>query len=151
MAKKISLKLGYQSPFTVFSVFSTQKDYRMAWLINQHLGFDLKRISDYSHFISETNSAKLPMYAYHYERYRMHVFLLGNKSEEGSVFPEHPVADYLLLLWNLSDFFDLAQFQRDLKKIQQIQTIATLSEKALKKQEAFFYDLEYFLTEQSVI
>jgi hypothetical protein len=151
MAKKIALKLGYESPFTVYSVFSTQKDYRLAWLLNQALGLELKRIEDFTHYFSESSSGQFPVYNYYLHEYRMHVFLSGNKSVGGSIVDEPPVPDYLLLFWNLSDIFDLKQFQKDLRKIPQIQTIAGLNEKVLKKHEGFFYDLEYFLSEQKII
>lgn len=151
MAKKIALKLGYESPFTVFSVFSTQKDYRLAWLLNQGLGFELERIGDFTHHFSETKQASFSLFQYHYQQYRMQVFLLSNKSSEGPILSETPVPDFLLLFWNMSDFFDLKQFQKDLRKISQVQTIIEVSEKTQRKHEAFFYDLEYFLSENKII
>ncbi len=151
MAKKIALKLGYESPFTVFSVFSTQKDYRLAWLLNQGLGFELERIGDFTHHFSETKQAAFSLFQYHYQQYRMQVFLLSNKSSEGPILSETPVPDFLLLFWNMSDFFDLKQFQKDLRKISQVQTIIEVSEKTQRKHEAFFYDLEYFLSKNKII
>ncbi len=151
MAKKIALKLGYESPFTVFSVFSTQKDYRLAWLLNQKLGFELERISDFTLYFSETNPAAFSLFSYNYQQYRMQIFLLSNKSTEGHIMGEVPVPDYLLLFWNMSDFFDLKQFQQDIRKLSQIQTIVGLSDKVQRKHEAFFYDLEYFLSENGII
>ena len=151
MPKKIAFKLGYESPFTVYSVFSTQKDYRLAWLINQHLEIELKRIGDYSHSFSENKAGTFSLFHFHYEAYRMQLFLLGNKCSEGSIISENPVPDFLILFWNLSGFYDLKEFQKGMRKIQQVQTIAALSEKAQHKYEDFFYSLEYFLTEQRVI
>lgn len=151
MAKKIALKLGYKSPFTVFSVFCTQKDYRLAWLLNQALGFELERITDLTLFFSETNPADFSLFSYNYQHYRMQVFLLSNKSTEGPIIGEPPVPDYLLLLWNKSDFFDLNEFQKDIRKLSQIQTIVGLSDKVQRKHEAFFYDFEYFLSESGII
>ncbi|MDX9941288.1 MAG: IPExxxVDY family protein [Bacteroidales bacterium] len=151
MAKKISLKLGYESPFTVFSVFTSEKEYRLAWLINQQLGIELKRIADYSHYFSESQSGYFPIYRHHYKQYRMQMFLLGNKGEEGPIVNSSPVPDFLILFWNRSGLFDLKQFQKDVKKIQQVQTLVELNQKTLAKHEDFFYGLEYFLTEQKVI
>ncbi|MBW6499457.1 MAG: IPExxxVDY family protein [Bacteroidales bacterium] len=151
MAKKIALKLGYESPFTVYSVFSIQKDYRLAWLLNQALGFELERIGDFTHYFSETRPAAFSLFSYHYQQYRMQVFLLSNKSPEGPILSESPVPDFLLLFWNLSEIFDLGQFQKDLRKISQVQTIIEVSEKTQRKHEAFFYDLEYFLSEKKII
>lgn len=151
MTKKIALKLGYESPFTVFSVFTTQKDYRLAWLMNQQLGIEFKRIGDYSHCFSESQKADYPLYHFHYQEYRMQMFLLGNKSTEGPIITETPVPDFLVLFWNVSGFFDLKQFHKDVRKIQQVQTMAPLDKKAQLKYEDFFYDLEYFLTEKRVI
>lgn len=151
MTKKISLKLGYESPFTVFQVFTTQKDYRLAWLLNQQLGIELKRIVDYSHYFSESLTADFPLYHYHYKLYRMQLFLLGNKGPEGPIVNDTPVPDFLILFHNLSGFFDLKKFQKDIRSIQQVQTLVPLSEKAKAKYEDFFYGLEYFLTEQNVV
>ncbi|MEE4177491.1 MAG: IPExxxVDY family protein [Bacteroides sp.] len=151
MPKKIALKLGYESPFTVFSVFTTQKDYRLAWLMNQQLSIELKRIGDYTHSFSESQKAGFPLYHFHYRQYRMPIFLLGNKSTEGAIVTDTPVPDFLVLFCNVSEFFDLKQFQKEMRKIKQVQTLAPLDEKARNKYEDFFYDLEYFLTEQHVI
>ena len=151
MAKKIALKLGYESPFAVYSIFSTQRDYRIAWLLNEQLGLQLERIKDYSHQVADSKTSTFPLFCFDYQQYRMHVFLLGNKSSEGSIIGENPVPDYLLLLLNPSEFFDQKEFLKNLRKVQQIQTVISLNEKVLKKHETFFYDLEYFLTELSII
>ena len=151
MTKKISFNLGYQSPFAVFSLYSNQKDYRLAWLLNKNLGFELERLLDYTHSFSEGKTAKLSLFGFNYKEYRMFLMLIGNKSENGSIIAETPVPDYLLLFWNMSDFFNTHSFQQNIRKIQQIQTISGLSEKQMKKHEAFFYDFELFLNQNSII
>ena len=151
MTKKISFNLGYQSPFAVFSLYSNQKDYRLAWLLNKNLGFELERLLDYTHSFSEGKTAKLSLFGFNYKEYRMFLMLIGNKSENGSIIAETPVPDYLLLFWNMSDFFNTHSFQQNIRKIQQIQTISGLNEKQMKKHEAFFYDFELFLNQNSII
>ncbi len=151
MAKKIALKLDYQSPFTVFSIFSTQKDYRLAWLLNENLGFELERIKDYTHLFSGTKSSWFPLFCFDYKQYRTLVILLGNKSAEGVIFDENPPPDYMLLLLRASEFINQKELLSKLRKIDQIQAVATPNEAVLKKHELFFYDLEHFLSEQAVV
>lgn len=151
MAKKIALKLDYESPFTAYSIFSTQKDYRTAWLINEHLVFELERIIDYPHRFSETKTGNFPLYFFDYKQFRTKVLLLGNKNTEGPIIADNPVPDFLLLLINASEFLNKQELLVKLRKITQFQTVACLNEKTLKKNETFFYDLEFFLTEQSII
>lgn len=151
MAKKIALKLGYEPPFSVFSIFSTQKDYRLAWLLNKNLGLELERINDYTHRFSETKTINFPLFSFDYQQLRTLMFLLRNKSSEGSIIADNPAPDFLLLLMNASEYFCQKEFIKNLLKIKQIQAAVCLNENGLKKHETFFYDLECFLTELSII
>jgi len=151
MSKKIALKLGYEPPFSVYAIFSTQRDYRLAWLLNEHLGFELERIKDYTHHFSETKTSDFSLFSFDYKQFRTLIFLIGNKSSEGSIISENPAPDFLLLLLNASEFFDQKELIKNMRKIQHIQTVVSLNEKALKKHETFFYDLEFFLTQLSII
>ena len=75
----------------------------------------------------------------------MNFFLLENKNPEGIIISKTPSPDFLLLIWNKSEYFDLEMFQRELKKCQGLQAAYHLDGKLEGKNSAFFHDLEFFL------
>jgi len=151
MKAKFSLKLDYQSPFCTFLVYSNQKDYRLAWLLGQQVGLDLERIGDFVLDPQNEQPSCFPLFKYYCNKYRMNFFLLANKSESRVIVEGTPAADYLFLIWKVSEFFDLAKFFGELKRNQGIQALIKLEGKKEEKHRAFFHDLEFFLEEQSII
>ena len=144
MPPKLSLKIEYKSPFVTLLMFVNQKGYRTAWMLNKHLDFELERIRDFEYFIDD-NEAAFGLYKYFCNKYRMNFFLLENKNEKGAIINSKPAPDYLLLIWNKSDFFDIDSFIKTLKKNSALQAVVCLDAKMEQKHQAFFHDLEFFL------
>ncbi|HSV76632.1 MAG TPA: IPExxxVDY family protein [Bacteroidales bacterium] len=150
MAKKTSLKLEYCSPFTALLVYSSQKGYRLAWLLNKHLDFELKRMRSFEYTLPESRSSLHEIYGYYNAGLRMHIMLFSNKSGAGmSIISEKPIPDYILFLWNIPDGFDLKTFLGKSRKLQELQAISPLTEKLSGRYHGFFYDLEIFLNAKS--
>jgi len=146
MARKTSLKLGYSPPFTTLLVFSTQKGYRLAWLMNNHLGFELKRLATFEFTLPESPPSFHELYGFYHTGLRMNVLLMANRSTSGkAIIGEKPVADFILFFWNIPENFDLKGLLRKTRKINELQAITPLGEKFAGKYHGFFYDLELFL------
>ncbi len=144
MPAKHSLKLEYQSPFVTLALHGNLKGYRLAWTLNNKFDLDLERSKDFPYVINEKEVC-FAIYGYYCSKFRMNFFLLENKNPEGAIICEAPAPDFLLLIWNKSEFFDVVMFQRELKKCRGLQAAYRLDSKLEVKNSAFFHDLEFFL------
>jgi len=144
MSAKLSLKLDYKSPFVSLLLYGNQSGHRMAWLLNKQLGFDLERINDFKSFENETE-ATFGLYKYYCHKFNMNFFLLENKNTTGTIIGKAPTPDYLLLIWNKSEFFDVNKFLKQVRQGPGLQAAVLLEKKKEEKLSVFFHDLEYFL------
>jgi len=144
MPAKLSLKLDYKSPFVTFILFGNQKGYRTAWMLNKQLGVEFERINDFKHGVGPSE-LEFVLYGYYCNKFRMNFFLLENKTIGGAIINQPPVPDYLLLIWNKSEFFDIEKFLKEVRKSPGLQAAFHLDKKIEQKHCSFFHDLEFFL------
>lgn len=149
MTKKHVLQHEYRHNFKVIGISSAQKDYRLCWLINNQLGYDLKRLPDFIHKHPD-HDREQSYSVYHYEEPAMflHINLLANKSEEHQLFLQPRNTDYLLLFKQPSEQLNLEELVKAIRKIPQVQAAFLLPRVNDKKYSAFFFDFELFLTRQ---
>ncbi|HAK00505.1 MAG TPA: IPExxxVDY family protein [Bacteroidales bacterium] len=148
MAKKMSLKIAYNSPFLVNTIFSVQKSVRLAWLLNNHAECEFKRYNDFRYPYHEEDAGRFAIYGFFNQVFRMHVFLLDNISEQGSMLIKgNPKINYLLIFANISDVFNKKEYLKKLRSLSEIQAISELNPTMLEKHKDVFYDLEVFLAE----
>jgi len=113
MTKKMSLKLAYQSPFMVYAVFSEQKCYRLAWLLNNGTDCEFIKLEDFRFPYHEENPKTYSMYGFHNSGYRMNVFLLENQGKEmESLIKGNPPIDFLLVFANIAGIYTSKPFSR---------------------------------------
>ena len=116
----------------------------MAWLLNKHLDFGFERINDFKSFENETEETFV-LYKYYCHKYKMNFFLLENKNATRTIIGKAPAPDYLLLIWNKSDFFDVGKFLKQVRQGPGLQAAVLLEKKKEETLSTFFHDLEYFL------
>jgi hypothetical protein len=150
MAKKHILQHEYRHTFKVIGISSAQKDYRMCWLINKQLGYDLKRLPDFVYKLPDHDKGQ-SYSVYHYEEPAMflHINLMSNKSDEDQLFPQPKNIDYLLLFKQPSEQLNMDELVKAIRKIPQVQAAFLFSRINEKKFSSFFFDFELFLTGQS--
>lgn len=146
MTKKHVLQHAYEHHFKAIGITSPQKDYRMCWLLNNHIGIDLKRVSDFI-YAPLGSDKELCFSVYHFEKPSMflHINLLTNRSEEYSLFAQPKNIDFLLLYKNPSEQLKLEEALKSIRKISQIQAAYMLPNLHDKKASEFFFDFELFL------
>ncbi|HSV89198.1 MAG TPA: hypothetical protein VLH61_11205 [Bacteroidales bacterium] len=151
MPRKTPLKLDYKSPFTAMLVFSSQKGYRLAWLLNNQLEFELKRLGNFLNTVAEHQPSNHELYGFYQANLRMHILLLENKSNTGAlIIQEKPVPDFILFFYNLPKGYDLKGFLSKARKIKELLAIAPMDERYAGKYYGYFYDLEVFLSSHPV-
>ncbi len=148
MAKKLKLEVSYRPEFRATGLFTAQKDYRLCWLLNQHLHIDLQRLPDFEYLcLNQSTPGHFAVYHYELPELMMRYFLVCNKSSEGVLFGEPKNLDYLLLLKQPSDQLQLDDLITKIRKVPMMQAVFDLDEKLGKRGNAFFYDFEMYLGE----
>ncbi len=147
MAKKHILQHEYRHGFKAIGITSAQKDYRLCWLLNNALGYDLKRMAD---FLPENDpehaSPGFAVYQYENPSMFLHVYLVANKHQEAQLFTQLKNFDYLLLFKQPSQQTNLNDMVEAVRKITQVQAALLLPDLHDKKANAIFFDFEMFLT-----
>ncbi len=140
---KNKLIINYNFDFELFGIISTIKEYKLAWLINKHLGFHLVKEKDIIHeFINLDN---LIISNYLDEAENVSFRLLKNKSENknsdkiGYLIPELFKFDFFIMkngeIGGKGDKDVLSHLQG----IREIQYVTSLDIKKLKSKENLIF------------
>lgn len=149
MAKKTLLKLEYKPDYTAYGLFSPQKDYRLCWLIGQHLNLELSRLQDMQHTPAGRHEAlEIPVFQYRGTDGFSHWLLIGNKTSKGPLFSEPRNMDYLLLIKGGGGALPVDDTIRRMRNIPQIQAVYKIDHIIDPHAGSFYFDLELFLDEQ---
>ncbi len=148
MAKKHILYLEYEHTYKAIGIFSALKDYRLCWMLNNHLGIDLKRMPDF--YMPPDNTGKTacyPVYQHEQDNLFLNILLVANKSEDGLLFKTPKNLDFLLLLKSPDDLFNITTTISTINKIPQVLAAVLLNNLPPKRTSEFFFDLEMYLTQ----
>jgi len=150
MAKKTIFKLQFETDFRIVGLFCSERDYRISWLINQQLLFNLKRTPDFEYVPARSNEqSSFSVFFYYDESCRREYYLVNNRSGMGSsLFLTPPGLDYLLLVKLDDDRFDSAPLLSKLRAISQLSAAYVLDDMLGKTKEPFLYDFEMFVLQQ---
>ena len=81
MAKKHILNLAFEHNFVVVGIFSAEKDYRMCWLLDMHLGLNLKRLPDFTYpAVSDGDKAAYAVFHINQAAFFLDIYLIHYKS-----------------------------------------------------------------------
>lgn len=146
MIRKRKLNIQYNIEIRAFGVYSTLKDYRFSWMINQQLGFDLKRISDLSFTPNKAHEPlSFPVFYYELSKLRTKLYLVGNKNINGVLCDEPKNMDYLFLVKS-PDSETVSNLANSLKTLPAVQTVFALDVGKNKRTTTVLYDFELFLS-----
>ncbi len=121
MSKIKKLNLEYLPDLVVMGVFSPQKDYRLCWLLQKHLGMDFQRLKNFEVQLPKwTEPADVAMFRYRSHSHYMHYYLVANKTPQGSLFELPANLDYLVLVHRPGDQFRPEDLIVNFRKIPQI-------------------------------
>lgn len=146
MAKKHILNLAYEHNFVVVGIFSPEKDYRLCWLLDKHLGLTLKRLPDLTYpAVGDGDAAKYAVYHMNQSALFLDIYLIPNKSAGIIIFKEPKNLDYLLLFKSSGDAYNASEALQQIRKIPQVQAAFQLNLQPAKKAAEFFFDIEMYL------
>ncbi|MCC5936265.1 MAG: IPExxxVDY family protein [Lunatimonas sp.] len=136
--KKSKLLIESTYDFDLLGLVAPLKDYKMAWMINNCLGLELKKSADYT--MEFTNQPTLIISQYLLEKDFGFIQLLRNKSyplagQARFLVPELKIMDYFLLFQDKADGLDLNMYIERLSKLRGVQNVVKLDITKLKSRD----------------
>ncbi len=139
--KKNKLLIDYEYDFSLFSLLTNLREYKLAWHINQVLHIRLVKEEDLR--FNFLNSQNLIISNYKFATEHTTFRLLKNKSvQEGSnscLIPELSQFDYLIMLQGVGDFFEGIDVEKALKEIPLVQYLSNVNINQLKSRENLIF------------
>lgn len=126
--------------FIAFGMSCHLKDYRVAWLMNKHLGLHYQR----KQLGLESKSGQLEEFAKYVSKdpdQHLNYLLVSNHNEDVYLFSNLKQYDFFLLVEGYIDIFDSTRFKQRVQSIEGIQFVAPLDADELRPiQYALFED-----------
>ena len=141
--KKRRLDAEIDFTFTLLGLITTLKEYKLAWLLNNHLDIQLDKTKDIK--IDFLKSKNLVISNYIFETEHSCFRLLKNKSvdrfEDNLAFliPELKRFDYLAIVQGFEDTFSNQELKECLSSIKQIQYVQSFNVEELKSKENLIF------------
>ncbi len=114
---KIILDDDFAEEFSLIAIHCSEEDYKLAYLLNNHLGFKLGRMRKDIVFQEEDKEVCFPIFQFDHEAQYTHYYLIGNKCKyeverenenvglfDGAI-SEKVVTSYLLPEFEQPDYF----------------------------------------------
>ena len=134
------LKFEIDLDFVLIAVTTSLKDYRVCYLINKALSFNLIKNPDLEVDIHHGAGPVLfSIYHYNWEATETDFYFIANKGSDGYLIPEMRKADYFLLIKNYIDENDLDNLVSALNKIPEIVAAVKIDPKKIKSRENLLF------------
>ena len=161
LAHKLDLDAFVDQPFKLIAVHSSVEDYKLAFLLNKHLGLKLARARNDVDFYNKSVRAFFALFQFKDQQKYCEYYLISNKFKGesktsigcGSLFedeemasktmhllPELSKVDFLLKIEEETGSFPERIFLEKLKEVPQISTAYTININDLKSKENLIFD-----------
>jgi hypothetical protein len=134
------LKFEIDLDFVLIAVTTSQKDYRVCYLINKFLNFNFTKIPDLEvDMVQASGPVLFSIYHYSWEATETDFYFIANKGSEGYLVPEISKADYFLMIRNYIDDNELDALISALNKIPEIVAAVKIDPKKIKSRENLLF------------
>jgi hypothetical protein len=134
--------------FGLLGIITPVKDYRICWLLNNHLEFDLVKCPDLT--IPKATSGKktaslfqeqtgdivgldgFSCYCYEIEENQLTYYLISNRNDYGYLMPELKTSDYFLLLQGIYTKKEIEELKQKISGIPSVIVASIIDTKKLK-------------------
>jgi hypothetical protein len=151
MAKRILLEVRSEPAwFTLTGISCHLKDYRLSYLLNEHLRFCLTKLED-APLVPEGSKEPAPFSLYrHRDTDQCNTYyLIGNRSPETLLLPAFRQADFLLLIEGPFKKKQKDELLGNIRRIPNINTAFDIPPASVKNLEAVLTDLELHISRTS--
>ncbi|MGW8122146.1 IPExxxVDY family protein [Roseivirga echinicomitans] len=142
MAKN-KLDISYEIDFELVAVNASVKEYKLAWMLNKSLGWDLSKKENIT--LDFTGNKALLISNYLYETEYQTFRLIRNRAVDGEdqfnafIVPELKNFDYFILIENESVGFDTNTFISKIKEIPFVQFAVLMDAANLKSKDNLIF------------
>jgi hypothetical protein len=134
------LKFEIDLDFVLIAVTTSQKDYRICYLINKYLNVDFVKSADLEIDISGVlPPAFFSLYRYTANDAETDYYFIANKGSEGYLIPEMSKVDFFLMIKNHIGEMDLDKMISALNKIPEVVSAAKIDPKKIKSRENLLF------------
>ncbi|MEZ5196965.1 MAG: IPExxxVDY family protein [Bacteroidales bacterium] len=146
MAKKIKIDIDFSQDNFLVAISCHQKDYWIAYRLNEALKLNLKRMNDLPVFQSKMEKlVEYPLFSYEDPDTNVGYYLISNHNPESKLFPAQRTTDYLLLANGTVGASEKKVLLERIKKIPKVLTAYELELSRMKNIDSFLSDLELFM------
>lgn len=148
MVKKFLLEIQPEpSIYSLLGISCHLMDYRLSYLINQQLEFNLEKRDDLVTRSYKTKSeSKFSFYLFNDEENYCRYVLLANRSQEFVLIQEIKQVDFLLIIDGEIKKSRIDQLIKNVKKIPNVLTSFEVNPESIKNGSMLFSDIEMHLT-----
>lgn len=125
--------------FVLFGISCHQKDYRLCWNINKHLGINLVKQAELEFHLNKGETSFFSNYNFYNEVYHQQYELISNRANNATLIPEQKQADYLLKVTGIYEFEEKIELQKKLNEISVILTAFEINIDLLKSKELLIF------------
>lgn len=131
------LEVEYDYDFLILGISCHERDYRLCWLINRAMGYEMERSEDLEiHFAHDV--VKFPVFQYEMPEEMTRLILIKNRVNGGILIPEVKQIDYLLKIEN--DHGEHEKLMQMIRKIPQVIGTFDLEVKNLKSKDHLIFE-----------
>lgn len=148
MAKKIKIDIDFSQDNFLIAISCHQKDYWIAYRLNESLKLNLKRMKDLPVFQAKLDKlVEYPLFSFEDADTCVGYYLVSNHNPESKLFSSQRATDYFLLANGTVSVADKKVLVDQIKRIPKVLTAFHLDLSLIKNIDSFLSDLELFMLE----
>jgi hypothetical protein len=144
VVRKLKLTSGTSYDYTTIGIACHMKDYRFTFFLNDHLGFQMKRMEDLF-YGNGKDSLGYSFYFYRNPEERKNFYLVSNYHEEGRLIPTEKGADFFLIVNDILPASRKKQLINQIQKIPQVLAAYDIPKGKANNLEMIFEEIELHL------
>lgn len=134
------LKFEIDLDFVLLAITSPLKDYRLCYLINKNLQFNLRKSDDLSiHFSGFEEPVYFSLYQDTWESSETDFYFIANRGSEGFLIPEMNKTDYFMMIKNFIDEEDLRRIIAAINRLPEVIAAVSIDPKKIKSRENLIF------------
>ncbi len=134
------LKYEIDLDFVLIAVTTSLKDYRICYLINKYLNFNLVKSADLAIDINPNpEPVYFSQYEYHLEAGPTDFYFIANKGSDGYLIPEMRKTDYFMIIKNYISEDELDNILSALNRVPEIVAAVKIEPKKIKSRENLLF------------
>jgi len=148
MAIKLSSDIDYFEDCQLLGLVSQVKDYRLAFFVNNQMGFNFKKYDNLDFYDSSGNKKSASWYYYFDEQLSAKIYLIANSTDGGKLIPSKKEIDFFVLFkeFQSAEYADFALSK--LRTVSNVLAVFKLDLNSIKEADILLEQVELHEIEQ---